>query len=316
MYTNIDKYRFHSRKSAKRRRRLIILVSLLGLSGLVAVFIIFVNPLLAGRDSQVKTTSRDVFELWNEGQYGEVANISAHTLSRRPLDRRALIFYGFAQYYLAYYEKALEEKIPLLDEAIFSLRKAKLVPGDSYSSQIDYILGQAYYHKGSFYYDLTIKYIESSLDEGYIGRDTYEYLGLAHGGVGNPEGEVEFFLKASQRRPTDLLLLSVGKAYYKLKDFDKAEDYLLRSLNKTSDRDIEKECRFALAEIYIQMNDFLKAESQYKAIVKLDSRSAVAHFQLGEIYYRMNDIVRARSQWRKTLSIDPTHHGAKLRYYR
>ena len=314
MYTNIDRYRFYSRKSAKRKTGLLILLSLLGLSSLVAAFIIFVYPLLSGRESQIKTKA--VSELWNEGLYSEVADISEQTLSRRPLDREALMFYGFAQYYLAYYEKALEEKIPLLDDAIFSLRKAKLLPGDSYSSQIDYILGQAYYHKGSFYYDLTINYIDSSLDAGYIGRDTYEYLGLAHGGVGNPEREVEFFLMASQRRPTDLLLLSVGKAYYKLRDYDTAEDYLLRSLNKTSDRDIEKECRFALAEIYTQMKNFLKAESQYKAIVKLDPRSAVAHFQLGEIYYRMNDIVRARSQWRKTLAIEPTHHGAKLRYYK
>ncbi len=316
MYINIDRYRFHSRKSVKRRKKLLVISSLLGLAGLVAVFILFVYPPLSGRESQIKTATKDVYELWNDGQYSEVVKMSAQTLSRRPLDRQALIFYGFAQYYLAYYEKALEEKMPLLDDAIFSLRKAKLLPGVTYSSQIDYILGQAYYHKNFFYYDLTIKYIESSLDAGYIGRDTYEYLGLAHGGAGNPEREVDFLLKASQRRPTDLLLLSVGKAYYKLRDYDTAEDYLLRSLNKTSDRDIEKECRLALAEIYIQMKDLLKAESQYKVIVKLDPGSAGAHFQLGEIYYKMNDIVRARSQWRKTLVIDPTHHGAKLRYYK
>ena len=98
MYTNIDRYRFHSKKSAKRKTGLLIFLSLLGLSSLVAAFIIFVYPLLSGRETQIKTKA--VSELWNEGLYSEVANISAQTLSRRPLDREALMFYGFAQYYL------------------------------------------------------------------------------------------------------------------------------------------------------------------------------------------------------------------------
>ena len=71
-----------------------------------------------------------------------------------------------------------------------------------------------------------------------------------------------------------------------------------------------------MGEIYIQQNELLKAEEQYREIVELDPGSANAHFQLGEVYFEMNDIVRARSQWRKTLALDPTHHGAKLRYYK
>jgi tetratricopeptide (TPR) repeat protein len=316
MYMDINKYSFYSRKSTKRRRRLLFLLGSLCFIGLVVVFVLFLLPMLIGQGTQLKTATKDIYELWNEGVFGEVAEICTQRLSSKPMDRETLMFYGFAKYYLASYEKALEEKILLLDECIFALRKAKLSASSAHASQMDYILGQAYYHKGSFYYDLTIKYIESSLEAGYIGNDTYEYLGLAYGGLGNSEKEAAYFLKASERSPTDLLLLSVGKAYYKLKDYDNAEDYLLRSLNKTTDRDIEKECRFVLAEIYTQMKDLLKAESQYNAIIKLDPRSAVAHFQLGEIYYRMNDIVRARSEWRKTLVFDPTHRGAKLRYYR
>jgi hypothetical protein len=30
----------------------------------------------------------------------------------------------------------------------------------------------------------------------------------------------------------------------------------------------------------------------------------------------MSDLVRARAEWRKTLVIDPSHYGARLRYYR
>ena len=79
---------------------------------------------------------------------------------------------------------------------------------------------------------------------------------------------------------------------------------------------VEKECRFKLADIYIQNKEYLKAEAQLAAIVSLDPLSAEAHFQLGELYYQMNNIVKAVAQWKKTEAIDSTHHGAKRRLYK
>jgi tetratricopeptide (TPR) repeat protein len=66
----------------------------------------------------------------------------------------------------------------------------------------------------------------------------------------------------------------------------------------------------------MERKDFLKAEEQYKEIIKLNPKSANAYFNLGEIYNQLNDMVKARSYWRETLKIDPSHYGAKLRYYR
>jgi len=315
MLLNSDRYKFHSRKTAVKRRRLRFVLGILGLGVCIALLVLFALPALRGKKTSQKAASKDVTELWNLGLYDEVISLCEKKTEANPLDQESLIFYGFAQYYKAFHEKALEIKIPLLDGAIATLRRARLAKNFQ-SNQVDYILGQAYFHKGKFYFDLTIKYIEKSIEEGYIGRDSYEYLGLAYGGIDNTEKELEYFLKASEESETDLLLLSVGKAYNKLKDFDPAEDYLLRSLNKTSDPDIEKECRFKLADIYTQKNDLLKAEEQLKAIIQLDPNSAVAHFQLGEVYLKMVDYVRARAEWRKTLTIDPNHHGAKLRYYK
>jgi Tfp pilus assembly protein PilF len=49
--------------------------------------------------------------------------------------------------------------------------------------------------------------------------------------------------------------------------------------------------------------------------VKIDPQSADAHFFLGEVYAKMNDPVKARAEWRNALIIDPSHYGARLRYY-
>ncbi len=77
----------------------------------------------------------------------------------------------------------------------------------------------------------------------------------------------------------------------------------------------QKRARFLLGEIYFDKGDLFKAEEQYAAIVAADSRSADAHFFLGEVYAKMNDPVKARAEWRTALIIDPSHYGARLRYY-
>jgi cytochrome c-type biogenesis protein CcmH/NrfG len=71
-----------------------------------------------------------------------------------------------------------------------------------------------------------------------------------------------------------------------------------------------------LAGIYLDRGEFIKAESEYKDILNLDPESADAYFGLGEVYRRSGgDQAQARAMYRKTLVLDPSHVGAKLRYY-
>jgi tetratricopeptide (TPR) repeat protein len=126
---------------------------------------------------------------------------------------------------------------------------------------------------------------------------------------------MENFLLALKDDPGDLLLLTIGQTYYQMKRTSDAVDYLLRTLNKTEDKDIEERTRFLLGGIYLDTGELFKAEEQFAAIVKIDSGSADAHYDLGEVYAKMNDPVKARAEWRNALIIDPSHYGAKLRYY-
>ncbi len=317
MYPNLDRYRYSNPvRARKRRARLLVagaaVVLLLGL-GAVGLFVL--RPALARR-ADARGEQADYAALWKQGLYREVSAAASRELERDPMSYRALVYYGLASYYRAYQEKALENRIPLLDEAIVALRRARLDPRSAALGQIDEALGEAYYYKGRFYYDLAVKYIESAIARGYQDNNAYEYLGLAYGGLGEAARELAAFQKAAEKDPSDLLLLSIGKSYLKLGRRQEAEESLLRALNKTEDPNIEKESRFRLADIYRERGDLLKAEAEYRGIIAVDPDSAEAHFQLGELYSAMKDPVRARAEYRKTLGIDPTHYGARRRYYR
>ena len=212
-------------------------------------------------------------------------------------------------------EVTLEDKIPYLDRAVVYLRKARLRENNPLAAEISYVLGKTYYHKGKYYMDLSIKYLEDSVAKGYTGDDTYKYLGLAYSEMGKNRESVDCFLKAAERHNEDNLLLAIAMGYYRLKEYHSCEEYLLRTLNFTKDTNIIQTARFLLGNMYKDKQDYIKAEEQYLQILKVNPRSADAHYHLGEIFEIMSDKVKARAEWRKTLEIDPSHYGARLKLY-
>lgn len=255
-------------------------------------------------------------ELWQNRLYDELIARCDGRLQENPMETPALVYRGFAYFYKAVSEVTLEERIPFLDQSIVSLRLSKLDAGNPWTAETYYVLGKAYYHKGKFYYDLTLEYLQRALEAGYQREDVYDYLGLAATQLDRIEEGLEYFHKALEINPTDLLLLMIGKSYLQLERIEEAEEYLLRAVNKTEDSAVENTCRFFLGQLYFERQDYFKAEKQYKEILALDPNSADAHYYLGEIYSKMNDPVRARAEWRQSLVIDPAHYGARLRYYR
>jgi tetratricopeptide (TPR) repeat protein len=272
-------------------------------------------PRITGR-IQPEQDLQSLSDLWQNRQYDEVISRCDVQLRENPLESMALAYRGFAYFYKAVSEVTLEERIPYLDEAIVSLRRSKLDPEGSWIAEADYILGKAYYHKGKYYYDLTLDYLQAALAAGYQREDIYDYLGLAATQLDLLEEGLAYFQTALEINPTDLLLLTVGQSYLQLERTKEAEEYLLRAVNKTEDAAVEVRARFLLGQMYFEREDYFKAENQYTEILSNDPNSSDAHYYLGEIYSKMNDPVRARAEWRKALAIDPSHYGARLRYYR
>jgi tetratricopeptide (TPR) repeat protein len=312
MILNYDHYRRSQRKGGARTV-LIPVVSVVIVAFVVLFFVLRVPARLFGGGAERRAPGK-LPELFKSERYDDVIAAADIQLAADPLNAVALSYKGFACFYKSISRDAAEERMPYLDEAIVCLRRARLA-GTPFAGETDYILGKVYFNKGQYYYDLAISFMESSISRGYVQKDSYEYIGQAYNQLGQPEKAMESFLIALKDDPGDLLLLTIGQTYYQMKRTSDAIDYLLRTLNKTEDKDIEERARFLLGGIYLDTNELFKAEEQFLAIVKIDPESADAHYDLGEVYAKMNDPVKARAEWRNALILNPSHYGAKLRYY-
>ena len=315
MYLPETRYGFSAQRIRGRRRRIVLIVSLTALcvgGGLTAYFVLSSS---GGRTVEETSGPATVYDLWEEQEYGKVVEWSNGVLDGDPMNAEALMFHGFARFYQALGEFSMEDRLGFIDDSIISLRKARILENHPFPAKIEYVLGKAYYHKGKYYMDQAARFLESALEKGVDADDVYEYLGLTYGQLGRYERSAEYFETAVERNSSDLLYLTLAQTYYKLSRIPQAEEYLIRTINRTEDVSIEEKSRFLLGQIYIDKEDYLKAENQYNMILEKDPRSADAHFQLGEIYAELGDSIRARSEWRKALQIDPSHYGARLRYY-
>jgi tetratricopeptide (TPR) repeat protein len=310
----VEHYRYRRKRRLKKGWLALLVLALLAGGGAAAWW------LGAGEAAQrllrPQARGRPLAELWQDRLYDEIISRADQRLKGEPLAAEALAYRGFSYFYKAVSEGNLEDRIPYLDESIVSLRRLPLAKTNPWPLESDYVLGKAYYHKGKYYYDLSLYYLQRALAGGYQAGDLYDYLGLAATQLERVEEGLGYFQKALEVNPTDLLLLMVGQSYRDLGRLQEAEEYLLRALNKTDDPAIEAKCRFLLAQMYFDRKEYFKAEKEYLAVLARDPNSAEAHFYLGEIYAGLNDTVRARAEWRKTLLLDPSHYGAKLRYYK
>jgi tetratricopeptide (TPR) repeat protein len=314
MIRNYDHFRTGQRKRGVRTVVIPVLLIIVVLAALLLLLFLLRVPARLFGPAIARQPPGKLSDLFRGEKYDETIATADTILRGDPLNTVALSYKGFACFYRAVSQDALEERMPYLDQSIVALRRARLA-GTPFSGETDYVLGKAYFNKGKYYYDLAISSMESSIAGGYMQKDSHEYIGQAYTQLGDYEKGMEHFLIALRGDSGDLLLLTIGQTYYQMKRTGDAVDYLLRTLNKTEDKDLEERARVLLGGIYLDTNELFKAEEQFAAIVAIDPRSADAHYSLGEVYAKMNDPVKARAEWRSALIIDPSHYGAKLRYY-
>ncbi len=311
-----DRYKFNSRKQSGILPRIIIIViAVIVIAGLG--FALFKNGIgnniLGSAPSQ--NNEQTIELLWENKHYEQINEKCELILKEDPMNQKALIYNGFSYFYRGAAQFSLEEKIPLFDDALINLRKSLLLKETEIDGKINYIIGKCYFQKGKFYTDLSIKYLEESVEDGYTGEDTFEYLGLLYSKLGQYELSSEYYKKAIDEKPSDMLYLVLAQTYNQMGKIDDAEEYLIWTLNKTTDFNVEQKARYLLGNIYIEKEEFLKAEEEYRKIIEKNEKAADAHYYLGEIYEKMGDTAKARYEWRKCLEIDSYHYGAKLKLY-
>ncbi len=300
---------------AKRRRRRIIWVSVALLVLVAAILaVVFVGKAKTGKNGSHLVSKPKIISEWGSKNWDAVLADCGSSLVISPIDSFYLGFEGLASYYKGMELPEGEERAALIDQSITNLRKT-LVDGSRGGglprSQLEYVLGKAYYNKGKEYWDLCVKYIEASIKDGYLAEDSREYLGVAYSGLGDNKKAIENFNAALTRSKSDLLLIAAAQAYKEDNQQERAESLLLQALASSTDVIAREKCRFILADIYGSRQESNKAKEQLDMIVQENPDSAEGHYQLGLIFQKEGDPIHARAEWRRAVSIDPMHAGAR-----
>jgi tetratricopeptide (TPR) repeat protein len=301
---------------AKRRRKRIIwgIVILAALLVAVGAIVYFGKNSPSSGKSGAVASKPAVLAAWRAKNWDVVLSSCSSSLSVVPLDAFYLGFSGLASFYKGVELPEGEERSALMDQTVTAIRKA-LVPGAHGGSlpkaDLEYVLGKAYYNKGEAYWDETVKYLEASIKDGYVGEDSREYLAVAYAGLGNNQKAIDNFNAALARKKSDLLLIAAARAYVNAGQNDRAESLLLEALSQSSDVLAREKGRFILADIYNGRGEVAKAKDQLNLVIAENPDSADAHYQLGLVYQKEGDPIHARAEWRRAVSIDPMHAAAR-----
>ncbi|MCL2791454.1 MAG: tetratricopeptide repeat protein [Spirochaetaceae bacterium] len=315
VFLSENKYKFTSEWRRKQKKRKITVFFLIIILVGVSIYFFNKNKDFFSGITNNPSQNQIIMDLWENQRYLELINFSDSLLELNPADAHVLMFRGFASFYEGNSRINREDKLHFIDESIFSLRKALVFNSERMRPQIHYVLGRAYYHKGKYYADLSVRYLEKSIAEGFTGKDTYEYLALAYAELGKKEQSVRFFELAAENNPSDILFSLLAQMYFDLGSFNLAENYLIESNNKTTNPQLEERNLFILGLIFEGRNDMRRAEESYRRIVQINPGSADAFYRLGLLYEIAGDRVRARAEWRNALRHDPQHYGARLKLF-
>jgi tetratricopeptide (TPR) repeat protein len=290
----------------------------------IFIFISFAVIFFIGWKNRVGNERRELLQLWENGSYEQAFTVSEGELLKKPMDYFLLTLHGFSAYQLAIAQINSFDTLSFIDSCIWSLRKALLVRGTEDEGGVYYVLGKAYYYKGTAYAELAVKYLEKARQAYYQGRDIPEYLGLAYASLHDYRNSVAAFTLALEplgddltagetSYPSDLLLLAIARSYLALDEPDAARAYLVRCVDTSRDSDTIVAARLLLGGILGKDGDTDGAEAQYMIILNEGGENAEAHYQLGELYAAAGDSTRARAEWRRAVRIDPAHGPARVR---
>jgi tetratricopeptide (TPR) repeat protein len=298
---------------------------------LISLLISFLVIVFMGWRNRLGNERKELTQLWEEGSYENVFELSRERLEADSMDFFLLTLHGFSAYQLAVAQINSYDTQIYIDASIWALRKALLCKPGPEDLRIHYVLGKAYYYKGPAYADMAVKFLFAAKDGDYPASDLPEYLGLAYASVhdyrnsvasfslaldpGAEEGgvEIENFSALQNRTPSDLLLLSIARSYLALEESDTAKAYLVRCVETSKDSNVLMSARLLLGDVLGKSGDVSGAEAQYLAILEEGGENAEAHFRLGDLYASSGDPTRARAEWRRAVRLEPAHGPARTR---
>jgi tetratricopeptide (TPR) repeat protein len=259
---------------------------------------------------------KDLLAYWENGAYEEALAKSREGLDRKPMDSFFLTINGFAAYQMAVVQINNAGSLAYIDECIWSLRRALLGKDTDRDGRIRYVLGKAYYVKGSDYADLAVKYLEEAKAVSFNAGDLDEYLGLSYTALKDYRKSVEALtasLDPSDESNSDLLLMYIAQSYMGLEDWDSARAYLTRCVERSKDTDIVLKANLLRGQVLRNSGNIEEAVAVLESVLESGGENAEVSFELGEIYASQGDTTRARAAWRRAYRADPNYAPVSTR---
>ena len=281
---------------------------------LASIVLAIVVVLQASRETALPILSQsgqsEIAELWRNNEYQEVVAIADRFLTDTPLNNEFLFLRGAANYYRAQDEVSFEEQVVAYNQTMTDLRRAMVVGDDAQTDEINYLLGKTYYHKGYYYYDLSLRHLMAAEEAGFHRSDSFEYLGLVSAELGLLDQAIEFLNASHNENGRAIILITIARLYASSEDYESALEFALRAFDESQDT-FEKEQSLLIAgAAYRSEARWDDAQRVYEDLFELNNNSADAKFYLGEIYAARGDTVQARVFWREAYAINPRHPGA------
>ncbi len=300
----------------KKKSNLLRNLSVVGAVLIILAAITLITIAIVKRWQETHITVGTLEKHWVNKDYKAVYDDGKLFLDYKPFNNSALIYYGYAAFYLAVGQTDSSVAQNYIDDSINALRRSLTEARENIKPQIYYMLGRAYFYKNTnpshYYSDLAIKYLNLAKECGYEPdpNDIPELLGMSYAALGMTMESISSFTEALLVRETDNLLLSIAEQYYKSGEKNAAKMYLTRIVSSTEDDELILKSRCLLGNIYLEDGDFEEAEAEFTKILEINENYADAIYGLGLIYEAQDKMVLARAQWRKVLKIAVNHAGA------
>ncbi|UER67859.1 hypothetical protein LKV13_03645 [Borrelia sp. BU AG58] len=272
-------------------------------------------------------TEVNLLALWENKEYKEIIDYAENGLKANKFDFNLNLLLGFSYFYYSLMLNDSSLRTRFLDNSIERLRFLMSINDDIPMSSLYYILGKAYSHKGEYYSELSVKYLNKALhlnsfDFMSIKEDIFEYLGYSYQLLKDYKSSLTFFTRAYKENKSDLVLWNLAYINYKIGNIDKSVEYINKFVkgedesfrNEKNDDNLMQKVYLLYGDIYLDQGAYGMAFSCYDKVLKINRLNPNVYVRMGDIYRRRDrDYPKARKYWREALSINPYLEEARER---
>lgn len=133
-------------------------------------------------------------------------------------------------------------------------------------------------------------------------------LGIVYEKLKNFEKAKEAYLKSLEISPHSMdSIYNLGLVYTELKEYDKAIKCFKKILKEDEE---DSNSYFNLGLIYFKTKDYIKAMENFQTTIDLNDEDIYAHFYIGNIFKELGDLESAREKFNKVLELSPDYSWA------